>query len=530
MNINNESQKQELFKTIWDIANELRNKVDSWDFKSYILGFLFYRYLSQDYINLANKLQGRGQDGQDFDYASWSDDRINANQRAKLIEKKGYYIAPSQLFQNFAKLNETENEIGDLNEKLSAAFKAIEDSSQENEDTYGCLNGLFKAIDLNAETLGDSRFEKNQYLLKIIKKINEINFGDFDNNQIDIFGDAYEYLIRMYASSAGKSGGEYYTPQEVSDLLFKLALGNKKQIKNIYDPTCGSGSLLLKAAKIIGLENIEEGFYGQEINIISYNLARINMFLHNVHYTKLNLARGNTLLTPKHKDKKFEIIVSNPPYSTKWPGKNDPTLIEDERFSPAGILAPAQNSDFAFIMHSLYHLSTNGSAAIVCFNGIMHRRGAEQKIRQYLVDNNFISAIIQLPANIFYGTNISTVIMVLSKAKIDGKVVFIDAANEYQKVSTKNQLNQEHINKIVDSYLNCQDVEHFARVVDNQEIAANDYDLSVSRYVKKLIIEEVIDIDELEAKMEKIVESVDRLRADIKVITQRIRNKTFLEN
>ena len=522
MKQNENNQRQELFKTIWNIAEDLRNRVDGWDFKAYVLGFLFYRYLSEDFVKFANSLEP----GSDFNYQDLDDNEITTAMKNRLIEWKGYYIAPSQLAQNVAKTNDDPSQLENFNETLATIFKAIENSSAAGGNN--CLSGLFNEINLNGDKLGKQTLDRNQRLLKVLQRINELDLGDFDDNRIDIFGDAYEYLIRMYASNAGKSGGEFYTPQEVSELLFKLAIVNKKQIKTIYDPACGSGSLLLKATKMLDRKD-DLKIYGQEVSVTPYNLARMNMFLHGIHYNNFDIKCDDTLVHPQHRDQKFDIIVSNPPYSTKWAGKNDPQLIADERFSIAGALAPTKAADFAFIMHILHHLQAGGNAAVVCFTGIMHRKGAEQNIRQYLVDHNYISAIIQLPPNIFYGTSISTVIMVLSKAKTDGKVVFIDAANEYQKVNKNNQLNQAHIDKIVDHYQNRKEVEHFAKVVTNEEIAANDYDLSVNRYVKKLIVREVIDIDQLEQDLESCLANINQLSNDIKAIAKQIRNGTFLK-
>lgn len=514
-NVGNENQRQELFKTIFAIADQLRNKVDGWEFKSYILGFLFYRYLSQKFTNEINE-NNRKNDA-NFNYELISDNMINDQLKATLGQSKGYFIYPSQLFQNVAKI--PENQIESLNEILAANFRAIEESS--TAFGRGSLEGLFDDIQLNSDKLGKQTIDRNRHLLKVIKTINDLDLGDFSNKNIDVFGDAYEYLIRMYASNAGKSGGEFYTPQEVSQLLFELASVNKEQISTIYDPTCGSGSLLLRAPKEINNQSIK--FYGQEVNITSYNLARMNMFLHNVHYDNFDIKCDDTLLNPQHLNQKFDIIVSNPPYSIKWEGSDNPTLLNDPRFNVAGALAPKNKADLAFIMHIVSQLNAGGQAAIVCFTGVMHRKGAEQKIRKYLVDQNLVKAIIQLPENLFYGTSISTAIMVLSKAKNDNNVIFIDASNEFQKITNNNQLNREHIAKIVNHFANQIEDEHFAKVVTNQVIASRDYDLSVNTYVKKPVEELNIDIDELEAQIEITVQNIERLRREIKEITQALK-------
>ena len=509
-----EKERQELFKKINDVANQLRNKVDGWDFKAYILGFLFYRYLSEDFNNYANQLAKES----NFNYQDLDDEKISEQIRTELINNKGYFIYPSQLFQNIAKLNY--DQIDNLNEQLASIFKAIENSA--NETSRNNLKGLFDDINLNSEKLGRNTLDRNKHLLKIIKTFNELDFDGFSQNSIDIFGDAYEYLIRMYASNAGKSGGEFYTPQEVSELLFKLAIGNKTRINKIYDPACGSGSLLLKARKIIGANNVVHGFYGQEVNITAYNLSRINMFLHGINFADFHIAFDDTLIHPQHLDHKFDLIVSNPPYSTKWEGKDNPLLINDVRYAPAGVLAPRKNSDFAFIMHALHHLSNDGKAAIVCFPGIMFRSGAEQKIRKYLVDNNFVDLIIQLPENLFYGTTISTCIMVLSKSKENTKTMFINASEEYEKVTNSNQLSSKNIDKIIDHYLNKKELEHFSKLVDNEIIANNNYELMVSKYVQPKIEEKIIDIQVINNELVNVVNSINSLRNEIDEIIKEI--------
>ena len=507
-----EKERQELFKKINDVANQLRNKVDGWDFKMYILGFLFYRYLSEDFVNCANELGKNA----GINYQNLDDNKISERIRAELIKTKGYFIYPSQLFQNIAKLDY--DQIENLNEVLAKIFDDIENSA--NETRQNNLKGLFSEMNLNSEKLGRSTLDRNKHLLKIIKTFDSLNFEGFSENSIDVFGDAYEYLIRMYASNAGKSGGEFYTPQEVSELLFKLAIGSKTRIDKIYDPACGSGSLLLKACKIIGEDNITNGFFGQEVNITAYNLSRINMFLHGINFSKFHIAHDDTLMHPQHSGHKFDLIVSNPPYSTKWEGKDNPLLINDERYAPAGVLAPKQNSDFAFIMHALHHLANDGKAAIVCFPTIMSRTGAEQKIRKYLVDNNFIDLVVQLPDKLFYGTQIATCIMVLSKSKNSSAIMFIDATNEYQKITNANQLTEANISKIVDHYLKQREMESFSKIVDYASVVDNNYDLSVGRYVKRKIFQNKLDIVSLNEQINKTVNSVNSLRNEIDAIVK----------
>jgi len=353
--------------------------------------------------------------------------------------------------------------------------------------------------------------------------IADMKLGDYKDNTIDAFGDAYEFLMGMYASNAGKSGGEYYTPQEVSELLTRIALIGKTEVNKVYDPACGSGSLLLNFAKILGKENVRQGFFGQEINIATYNLCRINMFLHDVGFDKFDISHGDTLIDPHHwDDEPFEAIVSNPPYSVKWAGDENPLLINDPRFSPAGVLAPKSKADLAFIMHSLSWLATNGTAAIVCFPGILYRGGAEQKIRKYLTDNNYIDCVIQLPGNLFFGTSIATCIMVLKKSKSENSTLFIDAGKEFVKITNNNKLTQANIEKIVAAYANREDVPHFARLVSNADIEKQDYNLSVSSYVEQEDTREVINITELNAEIERIVSRGDVLRREIDAVIAEI--------
>lgn len=514
--IRKEQEREELHRAIWAIADDLRGSVDGWDFKNYVLGTMFYRYISENLTNYINK--GEIEAGnKDFDYALMSDaDAMQA--RKGLIEEKGFFILPSELFCNVRKrAAQDEN----LNETLERIFRNIEDSAKGSVSEAD-FAGLFDDFDVNSNKLGATVAKRNDKLVKLLNGIGDINLGEYKENSIDAFGDAYEYLMTMYASNAGKSGGEFYTPQEVSELLTRIAVADKTEVNKVYDPACGSGSLLLKAAKILGKDGVRQGFFGQEINITTYNLCRINMFLHDIDYDKFDIACEDTLTSPQHwDDEPFEVIVSNPPYSIKWEGDDNPLLINDTRFSPAGVLAPKSKADLAFIMHSLAWLAPNGIAAIVCFPGIMYRGGAEQKIRKYLVDNNYVDAIIQLPGNLFFGTSIATCIMVLKKAKTDSDVLFIDATNECVKVTNNNKLTPENIEKIASQVQSRENVDHFAKLVSRDDIEANDYNLSVSTYVEQEDTREKIDIKELNASLKEIVAKENALRAEIdKIIAE----------
>lgn len=511
-----ELERAELHRVIWNVANDLRGSVDGWDFKQYVLGMLFYRYISENltsYINRGEEEAGN----KGFNYAELRDE--DAEQaREDLVKTKGFFILPSELFVNVRKrAKDDEN----LNETLEQIFKNIEASAQNNASEDN-LKGLFDDVDVNSNKLGATVAQRNEKLIKLLNGIGEMKLGDYQNNTIDAFGDAYEYLMGMYASNAGKSGGEYYTPQEVSELLTRIAVVGKAEVNKVYDPACGSGSLLLKFAKVLGKNNVRQGFFGQEINITTYNLCRINMFLHDIDYDKFDIAHGDTLTNPQHwDDEPFEAIVSNPPYSIKWKGEDDPVLINDPRFSPAGVLAPKSKADLAFIMHSLSWLATNGTAAIVCFPGVMYRVGKEQKIRKYLIDNNFIDCIIQLPDNLFYGTSIATCIMVLKKSKTDNSTLFIDAGKEFIKVTNSNKLTEENILKILCAYKERKNIEYFAKLVPNSDIVEQDYNLSVSTYVEQHNTREKVDIVKLNAEIEQIVAREAVLRAEIdKIIAE----------
>ena len=508
-------QRAELQAKIWKIANEVRGSVDGWDFKQFVLGTLFYRFISE---NFSNYIEG-GDDS--IDYAGLSDSVITPEIKDDAIKTKGYFIYPSQLFVNVAKNANTNS---NLNTDLKAIFDAIE-SSANGYPSENDIKGLFADFDTTSTRLGNNVENKNSRLAAVIKGVEELDFGNFEDNQIDLFGDAYEFLISNYAANAGKSGGEFFTPQYVSKLIAQLAMHKQTTVNKIYDPAAGSGSLLLQAKKHFDNHLIEEGFFGQEINHTTYNLARMNMFLHNINYDKFNIALGDTLRDPQFGDEKpFDAIVSNPPYSIKWIGDDDPTLINDDRFAPAGVLAPKSKADFAFVLHALSYLSSKGRAAIVCFPGIFYRGGAEQKIRKYLVDNNFVETVISLAPNLFYGTSIAVNIIVLSKHKTDTKTQFIDASGEdfFQKVTNNNILTDPHIEKIMEIFDTKADVEHIAKSIEHSQIAANDYNLSVSSYVEAKDNREQVDITKLNAEIATTVDKINKLRADIDKIVEEI--------
>ncbi|KAA9261891.1 type I restriction-modification system subunit M [Streptococcus anginosus] len=517
---NNEaSQRAELHRKIWAIADDVRGAVDGWDFKQYVLGILFYRFISENMSAYFDKAEHEAGD-LDFRYADLSDEEAEEDFRPDTVEDKGFFILPSQLFENVVR-HAAEND--DLNIELAQIFKDIEASAigfKSEED----IKGLFDNLDTRSNILGGTVKEKNKRLSDILNGINSINFGNFEENDIDAFGDAYEFLISNYASNAGKSGGEFFTPQTVSKLLARLVMVGKDKINKVYDPTCGSGSLLLQMKKQYEEHILEDGFFGQEINMTNYNLARMNMFLHNINYNSFNIKRGDTLLNPQHlEEKPFDAIVSNPPYSVKWVGDGDPTLINDDRFAPAGKLAPKSKADFAFIMHSLNHLSNKGRAAIVCFPGIFYRGGAEKTIRQYLVDNNFVEAVIALPDNLFFGTSIATTILVLAKNKVENKTLFIDASKEFKKETNNNVLTDSNIEHIVELFSNYQNVDYKSALVDNDVIGSEqDYNLSVSTYVEQEDTREKIDIDVLNKEIAETVTKIDHLRAEIDKIVEEL--------
>ena len=517
MDTKKEQEREELHRAIWAIADELRGSVDGWDFKNYVLGTMFYRYISENLANYINEGE-QAAGNTDFDYAKMSDAEAE-EAREGLIQEKGFFILPSELFCNVrARAPRDEN----LNETLERVFNNIEDSAK-GSDSENSFAGLFDDFDVNSNKLGPTVAKRNERLTKLLDGIANMNLGDVKTHDIDAFGDAYEYLMTMYASNAGKSGGEFFTPADISELLTRIGTVGKTEVNKVYDPACGSGSLLLKAEKILGRDGVRVGFFGQEINITTYNLCRINMFLHDIGFDKFDIACEDTLLSPQHwDDEPFELIVSNPPYSIKWAGDENPLLINDPRFSPAGVLAPKSKADLAFIMHSLSWLAPNGTAAIVCFPGIMYRGGAEQKIRKYLIDNNFVDCVIQLPSNLFFGTSIATCIMVLKKGKADSKVLFIDASNECIKVTNNNKLTQANMDRIVDTFAQRKEDKHFSHLASYEEVAENDYNLSVSTYVEAEDTREKIDIQKLNAEIEEIVAREDVLRREIAAIIHEI--------
>lgn len=512
-------ERDELHRSIWAIADDLRGAVDGWDFKNYVLGTMFYRYISENLANYVNRGEEEAS-GEPFDYASMSDEDAE-EAREGLVEEKGFFILPSELFCNVVKkAPEDEN----LNETLEKIFRHIEDSARGTE-SEGNFSGLFDDFDVNSNKLGGTVAKRNERLVQLLKGVDNMKLGDVQDHQVDAFGDAYEYLMSMYASNAGKSGGEFFTPQQVSNLLTHLATIGKDKVNAVYDPACGSGSLLLQAEKTLGKDNIRNGFFGQEINITTYNLARINMFLHDVEFDKFHLACDDTLINPVDWDTEpvngFEAIVSNPPYSIKWVGKDNPLLINDERFAPAGVLAPPSKADMAFLMHIVSKLAPNGTAAVVCFPGIMYRSGAEQKIRKYLIEQNYVDGVIQLPANLFFGTSIATCIMVLKKSRNTNDIFFMDASKEFVKATNNNVLSDENIQHIVDTYKERKEIEHFTHAAPEAEVAENNFDLSVSKYVEPEDTREKIDIKELNKEIESIVARENELRAAIdKIIAE----------
>ena len=557
-----EVERAELHRTIWKIADELRGSVDGWDFKQNVLGMLFYRYISENltaYINGSEHSSGNIS----FDYSKLKNSEINSDFMNIVIEEKGFFIHPEYLFENVRK---TAKDNKNLNETLSKIFNSIE-ASAIGRDSEKNFKGLFHDLNVNDQRLGGTVDKRNQTLTKLLNNISEMKLGDYEDNTNDLFGDAYEYLIGMYAQNAGKSGGEYYTPQEVSELLARLTLVGNTGIKRVYDPACGSGSLLLKFAKLLNNRSADfqsakksqseidttDGstieFYGQEKNVTTYNLCRMNMFLHNIEFDKFNIEYEDTLMKPIFNLDKdiddlifhppFQAIVTNPPYALKWDGDSNPLLINDPRYSPAGVLAPKSKADMAFIMHCLSFLAPEGTSAIVCFPGILYRGGAEQKIRQYLIDNNFIDCIIQLPSNLFYGTSIATCIMVLKKNKKENKTLFIDSSNEFIKVTNSNKLTEKNIERILDAFRSADfqsakksqseigttgrvDIPHFCKYVHNDEVAKQGYNLSVSTYVEKEDTREVIDIVVLNEQIKEIVARQSKLREELDEIIKEI--------
>ena len=510
LNTTKEQERSELHRSIWQIANDLRGSVDGWDFKQYVLGILFYRFISENLTNYINADELRA-GKKNFDYANLSDKEAEFG-RADTVKEKGFYILPSELFINVCKNARND---ANLNETLTKVFRNIENSAKgaNSEDD---IKGLFDDLDVNSNKLGNTVEKRNQKLTKLFESIGDLKLGNYSDNTIDAFGDAYEFLMTMYAANAGKSGGEFFTPQEVSELLAEITTVGKKEVNKVYDPACGSGSLLLKFVKVLGKENVRQGFFGQEINLTIYNLCRINMFLHDINYNHFDIAHGDTLVDPKHwDDEPFDAIVSNPPYSIHWDGDANPILINDPRFSPAGVLAPKSKADLAFTMHMLSWLSTSGTAAIVEFPGVLYRGGAEQKIRKYLIDNNYVDAVIQLPPDLFFGTTIATCIIVLKKSKKDNKTLFVDASTEFVRGGNKNKLSEVNRLKILEAFIDRKDAKYFAKLIDNKDIVNNDYNITVSSYVTGEDTRKIVDITKLNAEIVQIVAKQNELRAAI---------------
>lgn len=516
-------QREHLHNQIWKMANEVRGAVDGWDFKQFVLGMLFYRFICEhfvDYIEAGDP---------DVNYPQMADEDIDYEVRTEVIKEKGYFIYPSQLFSTvYEQSKNKSNEDDDLNTRLRVIFDAIEASAVGTASEQD-VKGLFADFDTTSSRLGNSVPEKNRRLRAVMQGVAELDFGTFQDSHIDLFGDAYEFLISNYAANAGKSGGEFFTPQQVSKLIAQLAIYGQGRVNKIYDPACGSGSLLLQARKLFEEHIIQDGFWGQEINLTTYNLARMNMFLHGINYDKFDIKHGDTLKDPGFEEERkrsngFDAIVSNPPYSVYWEGSDNPTLINDPRFAPAGVLAPRSKADFAFILHILYYLSAKGRAAVVCFPGIFYRSGAEKKIRQYLVDMNYVESVIALPPNLFYGTSIAVNILTLSKKKSDTRIRFIDASSDdfFKKETNNNVLLDEHIEEIIKLFASTENTPHTAVSIEQQKIKDQDYNLSVSSYVEARDTREVIDIDQLNAQIKKTVERINSLRSDIDTIIAKL--------
>ena len=499
-----EREREELHKTIWKIANELRGSVDGWDFKQYVLGLLFYRFISENIENYVNDNQ-RKAGITDFEYRNISDEEALLG-KSQILEEKGFFILPSELFCNIRKgADKNEN----LNVVISNVFNNIEVSARgtASEDD---VKGLFDDFTIDNK-LGNTVDERNEKLVKLLDAIGDLNFGDYTENNIDLFGDAYEFLMTMYASSAGKSGGEFFTPQEVGELLARIVIMDKTSVNKVYDPACGSGGLLLKFAKILGKENVRD------------NLARINMFLHNINYNNFSIERGDTLIHPAHwDDEPFDAIVSNPPYSIKWAGKENPILINDERFAPAGVLAPSSKADLAFTMHMLSWLSPKGAAAIVEFPGVLYRGGAEQKIRKYMIDNNFVDTVIQLPSDLFFGTSIATCILVLKKNKTNNNILFVDASDECVRNTNKNKLSDENINNIINVLKDRKSIENKSYLATYEEVKDNDYNISVNSYLKTSGEDTTIDIEEVNRKLLQVVPRQQKIREELEEIIKEL--------
>lgn len=502
--MSDEGNKQQLEQKLWAIADILRGSMDANEYKNYILGFIFYKYLSEKIVTFLNK--ELEQDELTFKQAYETDDEYKEILEEESVESLGYFLEPKYLFETIvekAKINEF------ILEDIERALKKIGDSAagSESEDDF---ENLFEDVDLKSSKLGKTPDEKNKKISEVILKLSEIDFK-LEDTERDILGDAYEYLIGQFASSAGKKAGEFYTPQEVSKILAKIVTTGKTKIKKAYDPTCGSGSLLLRISK----EAKVADFYGQELNQTTYNLARMNMILHDIPFDDFDIKRGDSLEHPQHIDMQFDAIVANPPFSAKW--SSDKKFNEDPRFSEYGKLAPKSKADYAFVQHMIYHLSEDGCMAVVLPHGALFRGAAEEKIRTHLIKNkNYIDAIIGLPANIFYGTSIPTLIMVLKKCRNnEDDILFIDASQEYEKIKNQNKLRPEDIEKIVTTYKNREEIEKYSHKATIEEIEENDYNLNIPRYVDTFEEEEPIDLDEVVREIRKIDEEMKEVDAKI---------------
>ena len=517
--MSNTQQREELHKTIWSMADDLRGAVGGWEFKAYVLGTLFYRFISENLTDYINRIQHEA-GMEDFDYADMPDEEA-APAKDQMVEEKGFFILPSQLFVNVCKDCENDE---NLNMTLSNIFKSIE-ASAIGTDSEDDMKGLFSDFNVDSSQLGGDVKTRNKLIAKVLLKVRDMDLGEsFQENKIDAFGDAYEFLMTMYASNAGKSGGEFFTPQEVSELLARLTAADGHEIRSVYDPACGSGSLLLKFSKTIGKENPALKYYGQEINPTTYNLCRINMFLHNINYDNFDIQLGDTLLNPLHRDyEPFDAIVSNPPYSIPWEGSKNPLLINDDRYAGPGVLAPDSTADLAFTLHMLASLSESGTAAIVEFPGVLYRGGKERAIRHWLVENNRIDTIIQLPSNLFFGVGIATCIIVLRKGtRPDNKVLFIDASKEFVKNGNKNKLTKENQDHIFNVFQKREEEQYFSKLVSIDDILENESNLSVSSYVEQEDTREVINIKEVNATLQTLIAKGNELNAKIDSIIKQI--------
>jgi type I restriction enzyme M protein len=501
-----EDQKKQLEQQLWNIANTLRGKMNADEFRDYILGFIFYKYLAEKMEIYANTILKT-------DKIKYKEIKENTQQgkayieaiKEESLEKLGYFLKPSELFSEVAKRGSstgsdtTEEHSNFIIEDLQKILTNIQLSTMgtESEEDF---DNLFEDMDLNSTKLGKTPEARNEIIAKVLSHLDKIDFK-LEQTELDVLGDAYEYLIGQFASGAGKKAGEFYTPQEVSKVLAKIVTTGKSKLKSVYDPTCGSGSLLLRVAKEV---KEVSNFYGQEMNRTTYNLARMNMILHGVHYLKFDIKQEDTLEHPQHNGKQFEAIVANPPFSAEWSA--NPLFTSDDRFSQYGKLAPSSKADYAFVQHMIHHLAENGTMAIVLPHGALFRSGAEQHIRKYLIeDRNYLDAVIGLPANIFYGTSIPTCIMVFKKCREQPEdVLFIDASNEFDKVKTQNILRDEHIEKIVSTYRNRTETEKYSKRATLQEIITNDYNLNIPRYVDTFEAEDSIDITTIASQLKAL--------------------------